>query len=69
MFVVSAKMRPVEELTVWRVPLFKADLYCKPLHGLKRVDVLCKIRIPIGGGMLHGVQCVQDGVSLVILRV
>ena len=34
-------MRPVEQLTVWRVPLFKADFYCKPLHRLKRVDVLC----------------------------
>ena len=30
MFVVSTKirqMRPVEQLTVWRVPLFKADFY------------------------------------------
>ena len=72
MFVVSAeirKMRPVVQLTVWRVPLFKADFYCKSLHRLKRVDVLCKIRIPIGGRMLDGVQCVQDGVSLVIRRV
>ena len=71
-FVVSNRIRqmgPVEQLTVWCVPLFKADFYCKPLHRLKRVDVLCKIRIPIGGRMLDGVQCVQDGVSLVIHRV
>jgi len=72
MFVVSTKirqMRLVEQLTVWRIPLFKADFYCKTLHGLKRVDVLCKIRIPIGRRMLDVVQCVQDGVSLVICRV
>ena len=72
MFVVSTKirqMRPVEHLTVWCVPLFKADFYCKPLHRLKTVDVLCKIRIPNGGRMLDGVQCVQDGVSLVLRRV
>ena len=72
MFVVSTKfrqMRPVEHLTVWHVPLFKADFYCKRLHRLKRVDVLCKIKIPNGGRMLDGVQCVQDGVSLVICRV
>ena len=72
MFMVSTKirqMRPVEWLTVWRVPLFKADFYCKPLDRLKTVDVLCKIRIPIGGRMLDGVQCVQEGVSLVICRI
>ena len=64
MFVVSTKirqMRPVEHLTVWCVPLFKADFYCKPLHRLKRVDVLCKIRIPNGGRMLEGCSVFKMG--------
>ena len=48
-FVASTKIRQtrlVEQLAVWRASLFKADFQCKPLHRLKRVDVLCKIKIP-----------------------
>ena len=40
------QMRLVEQLAVWCVPLVKADFQSKPLHRLKRVDVLCKIKIP-----------------------
>ena len=48
MFVASTRIkqtRLVEQLAVWRVPLFKADFHCTPLHRFKRDDVLCKIRI------------------------
>ena len=43
--------RLVEQLAVWRVPLIKADFQSKPQHRLKRVDVLCKIRIPSRGSV------------------
>ena len=60
MFVASTKIRQtrlVEQLAVWRASLFKADFQCKPLHRLKRVDVLCDSKQE---------QRVQDGVSLKI---
>ena len=63
MFAASTKigqMRLVEQLAVWRVPLFKADFQCKPLHRLKRVDVLCKIRIPSRSSMFK-MGCMESG--------
>ena len=42
------QMRLVEQLAVWHVPLFKANLF---LYRFKRVDVLINTRVPCWGSV------------------